>query len=260
MRIAGRARGRIGGGLAGVLVCCAALSAAEVPGAARAQDAAVEPVLTIWDVKLGHPVTDVPDSAAAIIACGTNGGPISIELKSFGDWAQCTPEASGLREITFTYDDEKDYIALALELEYRALSGGTSVYAHPVVLSILVDDKGLAQGIRIVTDDRANDRDRRTAVTLSKNFRGQFKAWALGCQDIPMKDGEQKVGDMFTHLRCTGTNPDGSGQQLLIEASYLRKKGQEGLSRDTQQVNKGYYQSQTRLELVNPPYSPSEAP
>ena len=45
---------------------------------------------------------------------------------------------------------------------------------------------------------------------------------------------------------------------MLIEASYLRKKGQEGLSRETQQVNKGYYQSETRLEVVNPPYLPSE--
>src|ERR1700712_2639703 len=82
--------------------------AAQPPGT-EAQDLGTEPAFTIWDVKLGQPITAVSDGAAAIIACGTNGGPISIELKSFGDWAQCTPEASGLREISFTYDDEKDY-------------------------------------------------------------------------------------------------------------------------------------------------------
>jgi hypothetical protein len=75
-----------------------------------------------------------------------------------------------------------------------------------------------------------------------------------------MQEGEQKVGDEFIHQRCTGANPDGSGQKLLIEASYMRKKGQEALSRETQKVNKGFYQSQTWLELVNPPYLPSEAP
>jgi len=225
-----------------------------------AQDIGVEPDFSIWDVPLGQPVTAVHDSAAAIIACGTNGGPISLELKSFRDWAQCTPEPSGLREITFTYDDEKDYIARALELEYRALAGGTSVYAHPVVVSILVDDKGVSQGIRIVTDDRASDQDRRVAVVLSKNFQARFGPWNLKCQDIPMQEGEQKVGNDFIHQRCTGTNPNGSGQTVSIEASYLRKKGQEGLSRDTQQVNKGYYESTTRLEVVNPPYLPSEGP
>jgi hypothetical protein len=231
-----------------------------LPGAAAAEDIGVEPDFSIWDVQLGKPITAVPDSVAAIIACGTNGGPVSIELKSFADWAQCTPEASGLREIAFTYDDEKDYIARALELEYRALRGGTSVYAHPVVVSILVDDKGVSQGIRIVTDDRASDADRHLAVVLSKNLQARFSPWNLDCQDIPMQPGEQKVGNDFIHQRCTGTNPDGSGQKVLIEGSYLRKKGQEGLSLDTQQVNKGYYQSESRMELVNAPYSPTEGP
>jgi hypothetical protein len=254
-------RGRGRAGRLSLLVLL--MMAAGLGGLSRtavAQDIGIEPGFTIWDVKLGQPVTDVPDSAAAIIACGTNGGPMSIELKSFGDWAQCTPEASGLREIAFTYDDEKDYIARAMELEYRALAGGTSVYAHPVNVSILVDDKGVAQGIRIVTDDRASDNDRRGAVQLSKNFQGQYSTWKLDCEDIPMKDGEQKVGGIFIHQRCNGANPDGSGQKVLIEASYLRKKGQDALSIDTQQVNKGYYESKTRLEVVNAPYLPSEGP
>jgi hypothetical protein len=249
-------RGR--GWVVPVLLMMAGLTG--LPGSAVAQDLGVEPAFTIWDVQIGQPVTAVPDSAAAIIACGTNGGPISIELKSFGEWAKCTPEASGLREIAFTYDDEKDYIALALELEYRALAGGTSVYAHPVVVSLLIDDKGVVQGIRIVTDDHASDHDRRVAVVLSKNFQARFGPWNLDCQDIPMQEGEQKVGNEFIHQRCTGTNPDGSGQRVLIEGSYLRKKGQEGLNRETQQVNKGYYESKTRLEVVNAPYLPSEGP
>ena len=146
---------------------------------------------------LGQPVTAVPDSAAAIIACGTNGGPMSIDLKSFGDWAQCTPEASGLREIAFTYDDEKDYIARALELEYRALHGGTSIYAHPVVVSILVDDKGVSQGIRIVTDDRASDSDRRVAVTLSKNFQARFGSWNARLPGYPDAGGRAEGRQPF---------------------------------------------------------------
>jgi hypothetical protein len=281
-----RHRGRRWGGpvpllVAGLIGLCGAAVAQDVAPPSAAQDVAspgaapdmaspgaaatteeigVEPDFAIWAVPLGQPVTDVPDNVAAIIACGTNGGPMSMELKSFADWAQCPPEASGLHEVAFTYDDEKDYIARALELEYRALAGGTSMYAHPVIVSILVDDQGISQGIRVVTDDRASDADRHLAVVLSKNLQARFSPWRLNCQDIPMKEGEQRVGDAFIHQICRGTNPDGSGQSLLIEGSYLRKKGQEGLSIDTQQVNKGYYESKTRMELVNPPYSPSEGP
>jgi len=247
-------RGCIWGGAAFLMIA----GFAAVPQTASAQNAAIEPDFKIWDVKLGQPITDIPDTAAAIIACGTDGGPISITLNGFEDWQQCTPEASGLREVAFTYDDEKDYIARALELEYRALKAGTSIYAHPVIVSVLVDDKGVSQGIRIVTDDRASDNDRRGAVFLIKNLEGQFSTWNLKCDDIPMADGEQKVGSQFIHERCTGTNPDGSGQKVAMEASYLRKKGQEGLSRETQQVNKGYYESQTRFELLSAPYLPSE--
>ena len=229
-------------------------------GPVTAQDAAVEPDFTIWDVKLGQPVSDIPATAAAVIACGTLGGPASIPLQRFADWAQCPPESSGLHEVQFSYDDEKDYIARAMELEYRALSGGTSVYAHPVVLSVLVDDKGLTQGIRIVTDDRASNHDRRVAVTLARNFKARFDGWGLSCTDLPLKDGEMKVGNDYIHERCLGQNPDMPGQKLLIQSSYLRKKGQLAVSQDTQTVNKGYYESSTWMEIVNDPYPLSEVP
>ena len=145
-------------------------------------------------------------------------------------------------------------------LEPAFKTGKLTIVDNAVAGQILVDDKGISQGIRIVTDDRASDHDRRGAVYLAQNFEGQFGSWRLDCQDIPMQAGEQKVGSEFVHQRCTGTNPNGTGQSVLIEASYLRKKGEEGLSVDTQQVNKGYYESKTRLEVVNPPYSPSEGP
>lgn len=240
--------------LARALACAACL----VPGAASAQSLA--PAFSIWDVKLGQAVSAVPDTAAATIACGTHGGPASIGLKSFADWATCEPEASGLREVVFTYDDEKDYVARAMEMEFRALAAGTSVYAHPVMVSVLVDDKGLAEGIRLVTDDRAANRDRRLAVALRTNLKARFDAWGLTCTDLPIQDGEMKVGNEFIHERCLGSNPDGSGQKVLIEGSYLRKKGQVSVSQDTQKVNKDAYESSTWLEVVNAPYSPSEAP
>ncbi|MBC7478445.1 MAG: hypothetical protein H7317_10180 [Pseudorhodobacter sp.] len=237
-----------------------ALALLAAPLAAMAQNAEVEPDFSVWAVKFGEPLAQIPDTAAAIIACGSKGGPASIPLKSFADWAQCTPEVSGLREVQFSYDDEKDYIARAMEMEYRALAGGTSVYAHPVVVSVLVDDTGTVQGIRITSDDRVSDHDRRTAFVLSRNLKARFVNWALACTDIPAQNGEMPVGNQFIHERCRGANPAQPDQQVLLETSYLRKKGQRALSQETQQVNKGYYQSRSWLEIVNKPYSPSEAP
>jgi hypothetical protein len=233
--------------------------AAVFPHCAAAQNLEVEPDYSIWDVTLGNPVTDVPDKAAAIIACGTNGGPVSIELKSFGDWEQCAPEASGLREVTFTYDDEKDYIAKALDLEFKSLQGGTSIFAHPVIVSLLVDQAGIVQGRRIVTDNRIRDLERRTAVTLIRNFKARYSEWSLICSDVAMRDGEQPVGNQFIHELCKGQSPDGRSL-IAIEASYLRKKGQLAVNQETQQVNTGYFESQTRFEEVLAPYVPVTLP
>ncbi len=216
----------------------------------------IEPVFSIWNVKIGEPVKTLPDRQVSIIACGTNGGPPSLPLKSFADYAQCPPEPSGLREVYFTYDDEQDYIAKALELQYKALSGGTSVFSHPVIVSALVDKDGIVQGIRIVTDNRVDLRSRRTAVTLATNLEGRYSGWNLDCKDIPRQDGEQPVGTQFEHKICTGTNADKS-QSLRIEARYLRKKGQMAINTDTQKVNASYFDSSTRFELVAAPYTPS---
>lgn len=219
----------------------------------------IEPVFSIWDVTLGQPVTQVPDANVGDIACGTAGGPPGQSLASFTQFLTCAPEPSGLREVVFSYDDEQDYIALALEVQYKFLQSGTSVFAHPVIVSLLVDPEGVVQGRRIVTDNRISDRDRRSAVTLSRNFRARYGQWSLVCSDIPMKDGEQPVGNQFIHELCTGQSPD-DRSLIAIEASLLRKKGQRAVNQQTQQVNKGYFESQTRFEEVLSPYAPVTAP
>ena len=49
----------------------------------------MEPVYSIWDVTLGEPVTQVPEAAVGVIACGTNGGPAGLALASFADFMSC---------------------------------------------------------------------------------------------------------------------------------------------------------------------------
>lgn len=237
---------------------CAPANAQVQPDAAGVA-AGIVPAYTIWDVKLGAPIADIPEMEVTDISCGTSGGPPSTPLKSFADFATCAPEPSGLREVYFANDDELDYISKALDSEYRVTQGGTTIYAHPIVQSVLVDGQGIVRGIRIVTDDRAALRERRLAVTLAKNLRGRYRDWSPTCEDIPPAAGENPVGREFTHEICTAEDPDGA-VRLRIEATFLRKKGQEALSRDTQQVNRGYFESRTRFEMVEAPYEPALAP
>lgn len=229
-------------------------------GLGQAQPAiAYVPAFAIWDVKLGEPITQIPLSAVALIACGTNGGPPSVPLKDFTEFGKCGTEASGLHEVFFTYDDEQDYIARALEEEYRFAQGGTSIYAHPVVFTVLVDDQGIARGIRIVTDEAASEHDRRVAVRLADNLRARYSPWSLACEDVPATDGQLPVGNIFIHQICTGVSPDGDAS-VRIEGTYFRKKGQTSISLETQKVQKNYFQSATRLEVVQHPFQPDTTP
>ncbi|MBK8084514.1 MAG: hypothetical protein IPK28_12250 [Devosia sp.] len=238
-----------------VLLALLSLGLPALPALSQEQ---IKPVYSIWDVTMGQPLSQARDGDVGAIACGTDGGPPGQELRSFNDYMTCAPEASGLREVYFTYDDEQDYITLALEVAYQFLKGGTSVYAQPVIVSLLVDEAGIVQGRRIVTDDRTTDYDRRNAYTLIRNFKARYGQWSLSCNDLPMQDGEQPVGKQFVHELCTGQSPDGQ-TRIVIEASYLRKKGQRAISQETQQVNKGYFESQTRYEEVLVPYDPKMA-
>jgi len=146
-----------------------------------------------------------------------------------------------------------------MEEEYRVLQGGTSIYAHPVIFSVLVDDGGLARGIRIVTDERASDRDRRVAVTLARNLKSRFGRWAQTCDNLEPSGGELPVGKIFVHEICTAPSPNGDAT-LRLEATYFRKKGQTSINLESRSINKNYFQSATRLEVVEHPYEPDTTP
>lgn len=219
-------------------------------------DAALAPLYSIWDVKIGEPVSQIPTMEVVDISCGTNGGPPSTKLPGgFADFATCAAEPSGLHEVYFENDDEIDYLAKAQEGEYKVLQGGTSIYAHPVIVSVLVDDDAIVRGIRIVTDERVSTRERRVAVTLARNLKGRYGSWKQTCADIEPQPGENPMGNQFVHEICTAQNAD-LNQSMRLESSFLRKKGQDALNTDTQTLNVGYFQSQTRLEVVEMPYEP----
>ncbi|MBV7407727.1 hypothetical protein [Maritimibacter sp. DP1N21-5] len=238
------------------------LLAALAAGSAIAQErdrSALEAPFDIWDAHLGEPVTIIPPIDVNELACGTNGGPYSLPLADPAEFMTCPPEASGLREVHFSYDDELDYVARAMESEYDVLQDGTTVFSHKVMVSVLVSEDGIIEGIRILTDPRIPARERRRAVTLMRNLEARYGDWSLMCEDLPLAESEMMIGNVFTKRVCTGTSPDGEAT-LRLDARYLRKAGQEAVNRETRELNSTYFESFSRLEMVRLPYEPSPPP
>ena len=96
----------------------------------------VPPRSNVWDVKIGMTSGQVPEHDFIDISCGTNGGPPSIPIGSFKNFAKCPPEGTGLHEVYFAYDDELEYWARANEyVTWIAIYTGTKVMDQPVILS-----------------------------------------------------------------------------------------------------------------------------
>src|SRR6202163_4180896 len=89
---------------------------------------------SVWDLKLGQPISAQPSPAEFRgFACGSNGGPPRQRLKGWSDFARCAAEPSGLHEIYFEYDDEYEYIARARDLDREvARWAGTTEFTFPV--------------------------------------------------------------------------------------------------------------------------------
>jgi len=231
-----------------------ALFAVLLSSAATAQEAALPSVdqlapPDVLDLKLGQPI-DVQPGPFREYSCGTNGGPPAQPVSGFEGFMDCPAEAqTGLHEVTFRYDDELEYYALAMNLRPIAdRFGGTRFGTFPVIVSVLIDDDGLVRGYRAVTDDRVPLRERRVAYTMGILAKSRLKAeWA--CEDLPLVEGETPVGRNAVKQDCTGLSAD--GRHVMLKTRYFHRKGQTHIDQHSGRVREGLFESTARLEVFD---------
>jgi hypothetical protein len=214
----------------------------------RAQDRPTRP--NVWDIHIGEAAAEIPDGFINY-ACGTDGGPPSIPLKNFTEFKKCRPDANGLNEVYFEYDDELEYWARALDLEAEIKRyAGTTAYEFPVVASVLFDEAGVARGERLVTDPRQQTpaRDRKEFWVLTDFIRQRFGDDGWQCKEVPPDEGEHAVGSFFIKNDCVKT---ANGLYLVLEQRYFRKKGQQSVDPETGQSRPEDYESATRFEMYD---------
>jgi hypothetical protein len=203
----------------------------------------------IWNIKFGTPVGELPDEEFVDPACGTNGGPPGLRIATFEQFQRCSPEASGLREIWFRYDDEEEYIARAArDPDAIARANKMLVLGQPVVLSLLVDRAGLVQGYRIITDPRADPDLREDAYLLARAFKARFGADGWDCDDIPPNTGETPIDGEFLKQRCQKVM---DGQQVTLESRHYYKPGQAQTDPNSGLLTVNQFESSTRFQIVN---------
>ncbi len=183
-------------------------------------------------------------------ACGSNGGPPRAPLSGWADFRACRPEASGLHEVYVRFDEQQAYQAKAFgDPTLPSEANGTRVAGHPVILSVLFNDSGIAQEIRVVTDPRAPLSLRRMAQLLRLRVIAHYGEEDWTCVDLPPEPGETPVGKIFIKQRCEKTTPE---HHLIMQARLLRKPGQTDYDPATKEFRPGQFESSTRLEILDP--------
>jgi hypothetical protein len=242
---------RISDRIPAVLVALIVLTT--TPGVAAAQNGDERPVRhEVWDIPLGARIADLPDDYVDF-ACGTNGGPPSTPLRGWDDFARCRPDANGLHEVYFRYDDELEYWAKANNLTAQMEQYiGTKTYGFPVTVSALIGDdgqgSGIVHGIRIVSDPRDPTGDRVEAYLLRNFLNARFGREGWQCEDQGAEPGETPVTGIFIKQRCE-KDMDGGVHGLLI-TRHLRKPGQSQYDPHSGRETTNQFESSVRFELT----------
>lgn len=236
------------GGVVGLLLTGLASVSATTAGIAQTPVQPRSSRTEVWELKLGTPAALLP-SGFGEYACGTNGGPPSLPLSGWNDFARCRPEPGGLHEVYFRYDDELEYWAKANDLpEEVERYSGTKVYDFPVVLSALFNDRGILAGLRIVSDPRDTSRPREEAYALRNFLSARFGRDGWSCADLPAAEGEEPVGGTFIKQDCRKT-VDGLALAVM-QTRYFRKKGQHQFDPYSNKETEGQFESTVRFELT----------
>jgi hypothetical protein len=185
------------------------------------------------DLKVGMSVENLPAHGYIGFACGSDGGKAGTPLEGWQDYARCPAGPSGWHEVTFEYDEEANPWA-----EVSDRFEGTTVAGHPIVPSLLIDDQGIVQGIRIVTDPAARMYLKKKAFLLYIRVMGRYGRDGWECVENEPSDGRTPVGGMYIDRRCEKTF---HGRRLIMDTDLYRTADQSGQE----------FTGATRLEILN---------
>jgi len=186
--------------LAGILLCA---------GIVRAQEGG-----DLRDLRVGMSIAAIPAGEYVDLSCvGTH----DQTLVGWSDFRKCPRDSTGLRSVGFRFNDRLNDLAQVNE-KYQ----GTKVAGHPVVLTLLIDEGGTIDGVRIDTDPQARLFWRKKAHLLALVVKSRYGEEGWECHDIEPSGGETAVGGLFIKKHCEKI---AGHRRLLLDQRLYRRPG-----------------------------------
>lgn len=167
------------------------------------------------DLRVGMPISAIPADEYVDLSCvGTNNQTIG----GWSDFRKCPKTAAGFYAIGFRFNDSLNELARVNDA-YQ----GTKVAGHPVVLSLLIDDQGTIDALRIDTDPKARLFWRKKAYLLAVAFKNRYGEDGWECRNREPTEGQTAVGGVLIMEHC---EKNADGRQLLLDRAVYRGPGQ----------------------------------
>lgn len=205
-------------------VAAAALLALFVAAPARAEEA------DLRDFRVGMPASELPAEGYTGFACvGAQGG-----VQGWQDYGQCPADAAGLHALRFSYQEGSNELAFLNDT-----FEGTKVGGHPVLLTLLISDAGVVEGLRIETDPAARLNRRKKAYLLGELAKARYGEADWTCSEAQPGTGEEPVGGTFLREHCEKATPT---RHYVLDRQMFHRVGAD---------QRGFVNA-TRLEIRRP--------
>jgi hypothetical protein len=170
--------------------------------------AQAEPNHDVRDITVGMHVGDIPGAGYVNLTCAND---TSRKIPEWSSWRECPPDADAMHAIRFEFDPETS-------------REGTLVAGHPVILTALIDDKGMVAGLKIDTDPKARLYLRKKAFLLGIQVKSRYGSEGWACVQRQPESGEQPVGGVYIRENCRKAV---QGRVLVVERDLFRRPDQD---------------------------------
>lgn len=167
------------------------------------------------DLRIGMSINVIPADEYTDLSCA---GTTDQTLAGWLDFRKCPPDAMGLRSIGFRFNESLNPMAQVND-KYQ----GTRVAGHPVLLTLLIDEGGIVDGLLIDTDPQARLFWRKKAHLLALVVKSRYGEDGWQCHNIEPDAGEAAVGGLFTKNHCEKVVGE---RKLLLDQRLYRRAGQ----------------------------------
>ncbi len=176
---------------------------------ARAEEA------DLRDLRVGMSASELPAEGYTDFACVS--APVGVQ--SWQDYGQCPADAAGLHALRFSYQEGSNELAFLNDT-----FEGTKVGGHPVLLTLLISDAGVVEGLRIETDPAARLNRRKKAYLLGELAKARYGEADWTCSEARPGTGEEPVGGIFVREHCEKATPT---RRYVLDRQMFHRVGKD---------------------------------